>query len=263
MNRKHFYDYLRQRNSGVFGTSLSQAQVEGCEALLTATENLTMTHRAYILATAYHETARTMQPVRETLAKSDDSAIRILDKAYAAGKLGQVKSPYWRRDADGRSWLGRGYVQLTHRANYAKAQGAMGVPLLSDPSLAMRPDIAAMILIRGCQEGWFTGKRLSNYLPGDYVGARRIVNGTDKAMTIAGYAKAFEAALLVMITAPPDDDDAPMSSPPAANKAGVPPVEVRPIATKPVVVAETAIDAQQGFWARLIMALMGIWRGRA
>ena len=69
----------------------------------------------------------------------------------------------------------------------------------------------------------------------------------------------IQAAAQAMI----GSDDAPMSSPPAAHKAGVPPVEVRPIATKPVAVDESHVEAQQGFWARLIMALMGIWRGRA
>ena len=71
----------------------------------------------------------------------------------------------------------------------------VGVDLLGNPSLAMRPDIAAKILVEGCAVGLFTGKPLSNYLPGDYVNARRVVNGLDKAQTIAGHAAAFEAAL--------------------------------------------------------------------
>jgi hypothetical protein len=62
----------------------------------------------------------------------------------------------------------------------------------------MKPDIAAEILFTGMEDGWFTGKALDDYfnlLATDYVGARRIVNGTDKASLIAGYARDFEEAL--------------------------------------------------------------------
>ena len=38
MNRANFYASVRQRASGVFGTSLSQGQVEGCEAILDEAE---------------------------------------------------------------------------------------------------------------------------------------------------------------------------------------------------------------------------------
>jgi hypothetical protein len=54
--------------------------------------------------------------------------------------------------------------------------------------------------MRGMFEGWFTGKKLEDYIFGntcDYVGARKIVNGTDRAETIAGYAEKFQSALLV------------------------------------------------------------------
>ena len=50
------------------------------------------------------------------------------------------------------------------------------------------------------EEGWFTGKKLSNYLDGnlaDYPGARRIINGTDKANMIAGYANEFASCLIL------------------------------------------------------------------
>lgn len=198
MTRADFYTMLRRRDSAVFGTSLTQAQVDGCETILAATVGLPISHRAYLLATAYHETAHTMRPVRETLADTDDKAIARLEAAWAKGKLPWVKSPYWRKDADGKSWLGRGYVQLTHKANYAKASAAIGVDLVGHPDLAMSPDIAARVLVRGCVEGWFTGRRLADYLPGDYMGARRVVNGTDKAREVALYARDFERALVAM-----------------------------------------------------------------
>jgi len=57
---------------------------------------------------------------------------------------------------------------------------------------------AVPILIDGMLLGTFTGKKLSTYVgktKADFVNARRVVNGTDRAATIAGYAKKFLAAL--------------------------------------------------------------------
>ena len=190
MNAEAFFAEARKQ----FGR-LSQSQVDGINAILNATEGRKRSHVAYLLATAWHETARTMQPVRETLAGSDAQAVARLDRAWKAGKLKQVKVPYWRFDDTGRTWLGRGYVQLTHRDNYRKAAALVGVDLLGNPSLALRADIAAQILVEGCEVGLFTGKKLADYLPGDYVNARRVVNGLDKANAIAAHAVAFEAAL--------------------------------------------------------------------
>lgn len=193
MKHAAFYDTLRAKRT--FGASISSPQVQGCEIILKASAGLPIEHRAYLLATALHETARTMQPVRETLASTDAQAVARLDAAWRKGQLKWVKSPYWRFDARGKAWFGRGYVQLTHKDNYARAGKALGVDLVDNPSLAMLPEIAAQILVRGCVEGWFTGKKLSDYLPGDYLNARRVVNGTDRAADIARIARDFEAAL--------------------------------------------------------------------
>lgn len=175
----------------MFGGSLTQSQVDGFNVIFEAWSkagNRDIRHLAYILATACHETARTMQPVRETLAKTDAKAKEILTKAWKAGKLPWVKSDYWSS-----GWFGRGFVQLTHKANYVKAGEKLGIDLVSDPSKAMIPEVSALILIRGMQEGWFTGKKLSD--AGDFLEARRIVNGTDKAGQIATYANGFLSAL--------------------------------------------------------------------
>lgn len=150
---------------------------------------------AYVLATAYHETARTMKPVRETLAKSDAAAKARLSRAWKAGKLPWVKRDYWSS-----GFFGRGYVQLTHEANYRKAGNRLGVNLVKEPSLALEPWIAAPVLVRGMQEGWFTGHKLSDYITltrSDFTGARKIVNGTDRAKDIARYAREYNALLLM------------------------------------------------------------------
>jgi len=197
MNRAAFYDALR--GGALFPRGFTDDQVDGTEAILDAMQAASVTdprYGAYIMATAFHETARTMQPVRETLATTDDKAVAILDRAFANGQLTWVKSPYWRRDASGKSWLGRGFVQLTHKANYQKAKDKTGIDFVSNPNLAMVAKYAAAIIVRGMLEGWFTGKALKDYIGAgtDYRGARRIVNGTDKADTIAGYAVVFERA---------------------------------------------------------------------
>ena len=48
---------------------------------------------------------------------------------------------------DGEKYHGRGFIQLTGRDNYRMAQDALNIPLLQQPELAERPDIAAKIAI--------------------------------------------------------------------------------------------------------------------
>jgi predicted chitinase len=182
----------------MFGGSLSQQQVDGFKIIFEAWRKVGSGNErdlAYILATAYHETARTMQPVRETRAITDAKAKERLTKAWKSGKLPRVKSDYWSG-----GWFGRGFVQLTHRENYVKAGKKLGIDLVSDPSKAMIPEVSALILVRGMQEGWFTGMKLAD--ASDFREARRVVNGTDCASQIAMYADAFLSALDAMDDAP-------------------------------------------------------------
>ena len=130
---------------------------------------------AYVLATAFHETAHTMRPITEM------------------GGMNYLKSkPYY-------PFVGRGYVQLTWMANYKKAGSKLGVDFVKNPGLLLQAKYAAPILVVGMVEGWFTGKSLSSYITlnkSDFKGARRIINGTDRADLIAGYAKQYDALLL-------------------------------------------------------------------
>jgi len=48
---------------------------------------------------------------------------------------------------DGEKYHGRGFIQLTGRDNYRMAQDALKIPLLQQPELAERPDIAAKIAV--------------------------------------------------------------------------------------------------------------------
>jgi predicted chitinase len=198
-NRHAFFDLVRTK---LFKGRLAAGQVEGLTAILDAWRERDGQGEAqplaYVLATAFHETAATMQPVRETLASSDRSAIARLDEAFAAGRLGSVKTPYWRPDAEGKSWLGRGLVQLTHRRNYEAMSAVTGIDLVADPGRAMEMPVSVAILIEGMRRGSFTGRKLSDYFGQgrtDWVGARKIINGNDRADLVARHARVFAEAL--------------------------------------------------------------------
>ncbi|QZO05372.1 glycoside hydrolase family 19 protein [Agrobacterium vitis] len=199
MDRAKFFAAVR---TSLFGGALTQNQVNGITAILDTWQASTMTDLrwlAYMLATAFHETAQTMRPVRETRAATDKQAIAILDRSWAKGTMPWVKSAYWRIGADGKSWLGRGYVQLTHKSNYNTLGNAIGVDLVANPVLAMREDIALKVMFIGMSEGLFTGVKLADFFHGtktDWVNARRIINSTESASVVAGYGKAFHAALV-------------------------------------------------------------------
>lgn len=195
-NPPAFFDVLRH---GILGPTLSAEEVKGCTAILEAMEGAPLSWTAYALATSYHETASTMIPIKEYggptyFTRMYDITGARPQKALAMGNTCA---------GDGPKYCGRGYVQLTWKANYKRAGDECGVDLVSYPDKAMDPVIAAKILRRGMEEGWFTGKKFSDYLPsvgratsGQYRNARYIINGSDKADRIAGHAKAFEDALV-------------------------------------------------------------------
>jgi hypothetical protein len=198
IDRTIFFAAVRH---SVFGGRLSEGQVAGVEAVLTrflARGWSDPRWLAYMLATAHHETGGSLQAVRETFAATDDEAVARLERAFRAGKLPTVTTPYWRRDAGGRSYYGRGLVQMTHRENYQKMSRITGLDLVAEPDLALRLDVAATILVVGMTEGLFSGARLADFFCGmkaDWTGARKIVNGRDRAAKIAATARIFDAAI--------------------------------------------------------------------
>lgn len=185
INREAFFNGVRKP---LFGGRLKASQVSGMEAILTECEkrNLPLPYVAYILATSYHETASTMQAIEE----------------YGKGKgyrYGFPVQPY------GKAYYGRGHVQLTWIDNYRKMGEVVGKDLVQFPELALDPDISVEILITGMLRGMFTGKSLDDYYRVDTgvfdpIGARRIVNGTDRAAKIAGHYLDFLKALTVAQT---------------------------------------------------------------
>jgi putative chitinase len=76
---------------------------------------------------------------------------KIAGKVYN-GRLGNTS------EEEASRYLGRGLIQLTGKENYERCGLAIGVNLLSDPTLLLDPRYAAM------SAGWFWGKRGLNAL---------------------------------------------------------------------------------------------------
>ena len=155
---------------------------------------------AYMLATAWHETAARMLPIEEYgqgknrtygtwYRNSSGELYSFMDGSKRSAYL-HSQYPYL--------YYGRGYVQLTWFDNFKKASEKLKHDFLNNPDDVMQIEHATNILLLGMKEGWFTGRKLSDYInqsKKDYLNARRIINGMDKASLIAGYAETFEKAL--------------------------------------------------------------------
>ena len=192
------FDIIRK----AFG-KLSENQVSAFNHIVSAMDadkSITYPQGAYILATIWHETATTMQPIAEygkgkgriygTWYKNSK------DQLYAF-KDGSKTTAYLSDDYP-HLYYGRGYIQLTWFENFKKASEKLKHDFLNNPDDVMQIEHATNILLLGMKEGWFTGRKLSDYInqsKKDYLNARRIINGMDKASLIAGYAETFEKAL--------------------------------------------------------------------
>lgn len=176
INNEKFFTKYRD----IFG-SLTQSQVDGLNFLLDEFNKSeifdTKAKIAYTLATIYHETARTFQPIKE-IGKGRNK------------KYGQI-------------YYGRGYVQLTWISNYQKFAELLGIDLINNPDLALLKEYAFKIMELGMSKGYFTGKKLTDYFNGEdyYFGVkkengkktspRQMINGFDCAELIGDYADKF------------------------------------------------------------------------
>lgn len=170
MNEKFLFDAIRQ---SIFGGRLKQSQVDGIKRILAYRDakwpRMNDAELAYVLATVAHETAQTMQPIRERGSQ-----------AYLRSK------PYY-------PYYGRGLAQLTWKANYDK----FGV---KRPDDALEWPTALRVLFEGMIFGKFTGHKLADHIDAntvDFVNARRIINGTDRAALVAEIAHKFHSALFL------------------------------------------------------------------
>jgi len=185
--------------TSLFGGSLSQRAVDRLDAIFEAFSQFgdgDLRKLAYICATAHHESGRFVYD-REIWGPT------AAQKGYEGrADLGNIQA------GDGHLFMGRGFVcMITGRRNYRDWGNRLGLDLTGNPELAADPTYAARIGVDGMMLGTFTGKKLADYLNEggcDYVNARRVVNGTDRADVIAGYAKNYAEALRTASYAPQD-----------------------------------------------------------
>ncbi len=181
IQREKFYQLIRAGATPLFRT-LNTKQVAGFEDIFLEwdkSKNKDIRQLAYMLATAYHETAATMQPIEE----------------FGKGKKYKYGVPDQRT---GLIYYGRGLVQITWYDNYLKFEKLLDIPLTTKPELACVPATAIQIMFIGMTKGLFTGKKLSDYINEktcDFVNARRIINGIDCAEKIAKHAEQYLTAL--------------------------------------------------------------------
>lgn len=174
INRGTFFDKIRL---SLFNNHLSDLQVSGIEDVLDYWETLhndDIRQLAYILATIFHETGETMQPIKER-----------------GGEAYLKEKPYY-------PYYGRDLCQTTWKYNYEKVKQFTGIDVVKEPHLIGQMPLAAKVAVQFMLHGWYTGKRLSDYINDDeedFINARRIINGKDKAMDIADYAIKFYEAL--------------------------------------------------------------------
>jgi putative chitinase len=181
INRLFFFDRV---NATIFGGKLGTKPRIGLNAMLDYWESHTPQDDdrwlAYALGTAHHETDRTFGPIRE----------------YGLGKgkdYGPPPDPQ-----TGQVYYGRGLVQLTWKRNYARMAPLVGANLVQDADLALDLAFAVPILFIGMKDGIFTGKKFADYFNStteNWEGARRIVNGKDKAKLIADYSRNYYSCI--------------------------------------------------------------------
>jgi hypothetical protein len=168
----------------------SQPQTDGLNEILDAaeadTEITDIRWLAYMLATVKWECADRWKPIEE----------------FGKGNGHKYGNPVTVTDPSGKPftnvYYGRGYVQLTWDWNYRQFGNFLKNRLLYEPQLALDPAIAYQIMSYGMRHGSFTGVGLGKYINAagcDYVNARRIINGTDQAAKIAGFAAKLEQVL--------------------------------------------------------------------
>lgn len=207
INRKFFFERIK---SALFAGSFKQSQVDGLNYLLDTWER---DHAgwddrwlAYALGTTHLETGAAMQPIHE------NGGVKYFERNYGpngnqpkrAKQMGNI------HPGDGAKYHGRGFVQLTWNANYKAMTNHLTktfgktIDLINNPDLALQPEYAAEIMFYGMNVGTFTGRKFSHYFTknangtpakDNWVGARAIINGNDKAPVIANFAKAYYSAL--------------------------------------------------------------------
>jgi putative chitinase len=186
----------------ILGPTLDTGEVQGTDTLCTifGQNNWPISWVAYGLATAYHETAHTMLPIKEN--GGSKYFTRMYDITGARPKLAAMNGNML--PGDGAKYPGRGYSMITWYNNYQRFGKALGIDLIKNPDLALDPTIAAKIMEMGMRLGMFTGISNKATMPLTGLGSRRqfikartIINGVDDNELIADYAIQFQTSLAI------------------------------------------------------------------
>ena len=199
--KKAFFDFTRE---SLFSGSLSQTQVSGMEAVLDYWDSnhadKPQSYLAYILATAFIETAHTFKPIQER------GGNNYLKRMYdVTGSRPDLARRYGNTEpGDGIKYAGKGLVQLTWKANYQHQSHKLGVDLVNHPELMLDLSTSVTVLVEGMLDGDFRGVKLSNYLSAvdesnlwqSFVLCRNVINANlDNADSYADAAMLFYNAL--------------------------------------------------------------------
>lgn len=170
-----FYANLRK----LLKTRFDQEQVSNIKTILKTIDEHGITDNnqvAYILGTCWHECF--FKCIKEIPSKKVGSQIWRWQQRYFP-----------------QGWYGRGFSQLTWKKNYLKFSPVVGIDLVKNPDAVLDAKVGAKILVFGMMNGSFvalglySNTKLSKYFAEggepDWIGARKIVNGTFKADEVA------------------------------------------------------------------------------
>lgn len=211
VDREYFYTNFPK--AALFGKKLTDSRKEGFDAIFDQWDEIDqfdiLEWLAYALGTAWHETGGQMQPVREGFASSDAAAYQAVTNYCAKKGIDN----YAKRHANGNSYYGRGYVQLTHSSNYSKMgeKLGLGMRLYDHPDDVLTSAAGGRILLVGMIDGLFRPAkgRLFDYFNGTeqrWLAARDLINGDKNVKPpwaegrsigelVAKYGKGFLGAL--------------------------------------------------------------------
>jgi putative chitinase len=226
IDRKVFFDTVR---GSLFKGGLSQPEVNGMNAILDEWEK-----RSTQSTSAGWPTCSPPPSTRRPH--------HAADREYGRGRGTKYATTYY----------GRGFVQLTWETNYAKASKVVGVDLVKFPDRALMLPDGATVLFDGMINGWFTGKKLADYISGatcDYERPPDHQRHRQGRSLIAGYAMSFQKAMEL----------AQSPQPRRAVRRGDRSCAKHHLRQKnaPTPVPVTAKD---GFWANLIALLKSLFK---
>ncbi|SEN67559.1 Chitinase class I [Pseudorhodobacter antarcticus] len=194
-------EFFSVARRSLFSGRLSQLQVDGLTQIVTygVQNKYSLPDLAYVLATVHHETGRRMQPLREGFTSTNQGAIRAVTALY---NKGGISTNYALPNNRGKSYYGRGLVQITWEDNYRKFEKLLGIPLVDQPDLSLEWPHALAILFIGMRDGMFRKGSLHD-VPDVMASAefeasyRGMINGDVRKYggTIADYAALYFVAL--------------------------------------------------------------------